>query len=245
MYVVSFVTITQAKRAARQQAVRIPPLNRPAVRKAVISGIRGARWSRARFAERLGVDRYSAQASCGMDRCIADLLGRGGFFVEAGANDGFRQSNTYLLERFYGWRGLLVEPMPSLFEVCRRRREVRVENCALGREAGKIEMTYADLNSGVRERETVNWGWEEPYRLEVPVRTLTELLEDMDAPRPDLLSLDVEGYEPEALAGLDLDRYGPTYILIEAWQGLEPLGLDDHYRPVRWFSDKDALLERI
>lgn len=35
------------------------------------------------------------------------------------------------------------------------------------------------------------------------------------APEIDLLSLDVEGYEPEVLEGLDLHRHAPRYMLIE------------------------------
>jgi hypothetical protein len=39
---------------------------------------------------------------------------RRGFFVEVGGNDGISQSNTAYLERYLGWRGLLIEPIPEL-----------------------------------------------------------------------------------------------------------------------------------
>ena len=59
----------------------------------------------------------------GMDLRLAELLGReDGVFVEAGANDGVSQSNTLLLERSHGWSGLLIEPVPSFAERCRRNR---------------------------------------------------------------------------------------------------------------------------
>ena len=65
-------------------------------------------------------DPLSRPALHGMDRKLDELLDRdGGFFVEAGGNDGYTQSNTYWLERFRGWRGILVEPMPELYEMCR------------------------------------------------------------------------------------------------------------------------------
>ncbi|KAK3861236.1 hypothetical protein Pcinc_032747 [Petrolisthes cinctipes] len=39
-----------------------------------------------------------------------------GFFVEAGALDGYILSNTLILERFRAWSGLLVEPRPDMFQ---------------------------------------------------------------------------------------------------------------------------------
>ena len=37
----------------------------------------------------------------------------GGFFLEAGADDGVRDSNSLLLEVNRGWTGLLVEANPT------------------------------------------------------------------------------------------------------------------------------------
>src|SRR5688500_12891393 len=56
----------------------------------------------------------------------------GGFFIEAGANDGLRQSNTCYFEKYRGWRGLLVEPIPEKARQCRKNRPNSiVEQCAL------------------------------------------------------------------------------------------------------------------
>ena len=77
-----------------------------------------ARIDRARArrltAEAADSDAHSKPALHGMDVKLDTILDKdGGFFIEAGANDGFTQSNTYWLERFRGWHGLLVEPMQS------------------------------------------------------------------------------------------------------------------------------------
>ncbi len=40
---------------------------------------------------------------------------KSGFFVEIGAHDGVRFSNSAFLERERGWRGICVEPHPKIF----------------------------------------------------------------------------------------------------------------------------------
>ncbi len=45
-----------------------------------------------------------------------------GFFVEAGANDGIAQSNTFFFEKTLGWKGLCVEPIPEVFERLKNNR---------------------------------------------------------------------------------------------------------------------------
>ena len=45
-----------------------------------------------------------------------------GYFVEAGAFDGIRGSNTKFLELYRGWRGVLVEPLPKEFQKLGRYR---------------------------------------------------------------------------------------------------------------------------
>ena len=41
-----------------------------------------------------------------------------GFFIEAGANDGLKQSNSYYFAKSLQWKGILVEAIPELFEKC-------------------------------------------------------------------------------------------------------------------------------
>jgi FkbM family methyltransferase len=149
-----------------------------------------------------------------------------GFFVEAGANDGVNFSNTYYLERARGWTGVLVEGIPDLYRACvRHRPRSRVINCALvppEAEGELVTMHYSNLQSivsGSLPYEHVEAGLrsqgERTYDVQVPGRTLSSVLDEMNPARFDLLVLDVEGYEPQVLRGLDLDRHAPRYALIE------------------------------
>ena len=49
-----------------------------------------------------------------------------GFFIEAGANDGYSQSNTYFLEKKRRWSGIQIEGIPKLFEKARKQRNKSV-----------------------------------------------------------------------------------------------------------------------
>ncbi len=208
------------------------------------------RWRR-RAAEALGVSRYSWPALNGLDRQLAQMLGqRDGFFIEAGANDGYTQSNTYYFEKMRNWSGILIEPIPDLCARCRRERprSVVVQAALVRPDHGpdEIEMNFAGLMSvsarAFGDEETrrrhvaaglTQHGVNGTYTVKVPARTLSSVIDAHAAGREiDLLSLDVEGSELEALAGLDLARHAPRYLLVEA-RGragvIERLG--DYYEP--------------
>lgn len=186
-------------------------------------------WHEAR-----GSDRYSRMALHDLDRKLERHLDfDNGFFVEAGANDGLKQSNTYYFERFRAWHGILVEAHPVLAARCRRRRtNALVVQAALvgpGFPQPTIPLIEAGLMSAVPgafdNAATMALhldaarGFEQPVTgrsIDVPARTLSAVLDEAQAPAEfDLLSLDVEGYEPAVLRGLDLARYRPRFICVE------------------------------
>jgi len=184
--------------------------------------------------EAVGVWRYSRPALYGIDRKLERWLDRdGGVFIEAGANDGVRQSNTYFLEKKRGWTGLLVEPVPELAAECRKnRRAAVVREAALVASdvaGATVELQVAGLMSTV----TGALGDEEATarhvakalavqkiaasrRMRVPARTLSALIDETGIGREiDVLSLDVEGAEEMALRGLDFSRHAPRFICVE------------------------------
>jgi FkbM family methyltransferase len=195
---------------------------------------------RRRLYEAVGNPKYSRPSLNDLDVKLAKYLDyRDGFFIEAGGNDGYSQSNTYYLEKMLGWRGLLVEAVPSLYEKCRReRRRSYVEHCALVApdfSEPTIEIHYANLMSlveGARktpdeqashlEAGVAIQNLEQTYSAHVPARTLESILDSLPqlqrTPRSeiDFFSLDVEGYELPVLQGLNFDRYAPRFLLVEA-----------------------------
>jgi FkbM family methyltransferase len=217
--------------------------------------------------DRLAAPRYRQphERGFGLDsldlRIAMHVKRSGGFFVEAGANDGITQSNTLFFARYRGWRGLLVEPVPELARRCRAHRpDSVVEQVALvgpDHPGPTATMRYANLMSLVQgargsdaaDREHVARGEElqgvESYELEVPARTLSAVLDVHGVRDVDLLCLDLEGFEPAALAGLDLARHRPAWILVEVWDrpAVDRL-LEGAYDVAAVLSERDVLYRR-
>lgn len=244
--------------------VRYTPLRSPRARRGIRAAQRTLERRRRERAERRGDDRYSRPAANDMEARLQRYLPDPGFFLEAGAYDGYVQSNTYYFERFCGWTGVLVEPIPKLYEIARRQRpRSRVVNCALvaPESAGRpVRMHFAGTMSiaegarGDRDDdesylESILLLRQDGYDVEVPGRTLSDVLDEAGAPDVDLLSLDLEGFEPQALAGLDLERHAPRFILVEVLDD-ERLStvtelLAEHYRQAERMSARDMLFARL
>jgi FkbM family methyltransferase len=159
----------------------------------------------------------------------------GGYFVEAGANDGITQSNTLYYERHHGWRGVLVEPSHANYFKCRANRspESRVFCAAcvpFGYTERFVPMIYSNLMS-VSEldgsdlsdpRHHVESGRkylppnEDVVAYGAVPRTLNDILTEAKAPSDiDFFSLDVEGNELQVLEGVDHSQFRFRHLLVE------------------------------
>jgi FkbM family methyltransferase len=207
--------------------------------------------ARRKLFEALGSDAYSRPAYGEIDRKLDHYFKeRGverGFFVEAGAVDGVFESNTYFLERWRGWDGLLVEPVPEMYRRLKVNRRARAVNCALVSSAAPestIRITPAHAVSTI-----VGADAGQAAAITVPARTLGSILDEMGNPCVDLLSLDVEGFELHVLNGLDFNRHRVDTIVIEyltaeARREIDAF-LSTHFAFRQALTDRDFLYERI
>lgn len=140
-----------------------------------------------------------------------------GYFVEVGANEPEKESQSFHLER-EGWTGVLIEPQPDLAEKLRRMRRAQVFEaaCSSPDRAGSRMTLYVLGPYSSFDPDLAVTGLRPEQTIEVPVRTLDDILREAKAPRPlDLLSVDVEGHELEVLRGFDFRYWHPRLILLE------------------------------
>jgi FkbM family methyltransferase len=146
---------------------------------------------------------------------------QGGFYIDVGANDPELHSVT---KAFYdaGWHGINIEPMPSYAQpfVEQRPRDINL-NCAAGAASGEIVLFEVPSMNG--------WASADPavaaaHRAEgyevvenrVPLRTLADICAEHVQGEIHFLKIDVEGFEGEVLKGMDLQRWRPWVLVIEA-----------------------------
>jgi FkbM family methyltransferase len=129
---------------------------------------------------------------------------RKGFYVELGAADGVSLSNTKMFRDFLGWRGLLIEPVPELFERLKMKRPGDIlVNAAVSEKEGDVEFLGKGTTAGMvhamcdAHKKTFYPGETSTYPVKgVPFR---KILSQARVRAIDFLSIDAEGGELEVL----------------------------------------------
>jgi FkbM family methyltransferase len=80
----------------------------------------------------------------------------------------------------------------------------------------RVELRARDISSIEKPVLDPGGGTVQSEEILVPTITLTKLLDDNGVSKIDFLSMDIEGAEPLALAGFDIDRFQPQLVCIEA-----------------------------
>ncbi len=158
-----------------------------------------------------------------------------GFFIDVGALDGLRFSNTYSFEEA-GWCGVCIEAHPVYIESLRRNRPNSiVVHAAIGDQDRESVDFYASdreslstLNPLLKEEPGKSGyyftGWDVKN---VPIRTLNTILEENHIKSPiDIVSIDNEGKELLALYGFNLRKYRPRAFVIKVLDGNVEAKLD-------------------
>jgi FkbM family methyltransferase len=146
---------------------------------------------------------------------------RGGVFLDVGAATPIRNSNTAYLEKHLEWSGIAVDALPEYADSWKKRRPRSTYlNYLVTDHAETVEPFYRSELPGISAVEKPLTGPAGNPRkfekIQVPTNTLTNILDEHQIPKIDFLTIDIEGHEPAALRGFDIDRFQPELVCIEA-----------------------------
>jgi FkbM family methyltransferase len=150
-----------------------------------------------------------------------------GFFVEFGATDGIRFSNTYLMETKLEWSGILCEPAKIWHSRLRVNRLGPIDTGCVWSESGKT-LIFNEVVGGEQlgELSTIDSYSNNDYmsksrkknsrKYNVSTISLSDLLKKYEAPYEiDYLSIDTEGSEYDILKSFNFDEYNIKIITCE------------------------------
>ena len=158
-----------------------------------------------------------------------------GVFVDIGASEGKRLSNTLLLEE-NGWTGICVEAHPSYFDVLKANRPNSICYSAAAGDRDKVKtpislnyrasLTTLDLSLegtgqfhgkyyGSRSVKEINGFLNGMH--EVEMRTIDSIIDENQSSfnKINLICIDIDGSEKYAFQGLTLDKYSPEILILE------------------------------
>lgn len=165
-----------------------------------------------------------SKSQIGQDLFALSELGarREGFFVEFGATNGVDRSNSWMLEKRLGWRGILAEPARCWHRDLAANRGCCIDHRCVWKTTGARlvfnEVTDPELStlSAVADVDFHQAARRSHLAYEVETVSLDELLRFHGAPTViDLLSIDTEGSELEILEALDFSRWRFRVIVCE------------------------------
>ena len=159
------------------------------------------------------------------------------FFVEIGANDGREHDHLHDVIREHGWSGIMVEPVPYVFERLRGTYDgvpgVILENAAVSDRDGRMVLHHlaesgdpglppwyhalgtTSRDALLRHAKDIPDVEERIVTTEVPCMTFPALCARHHVRRVDLVLLDTEGHDYEILRVSDLPAWRPRLVIYE------------------------------
>ena len=167
----------------------------------------------------------------GQDKWVIEKIfnhKKDGFFLDLAAGDGVCISNTYALEKDYGWQGICIEAHEGHFDKLKNNRKCFCDNSCIDGKRHKVNFVnragddmlgiLTPFCSGIVDEDTGN-KFADPIRDDFVIKetvTLLDILKKYDASKViDYFSFDVEGAETRILKDFPFDEYTFLSMSIE------------------------------
>jgi len=142
-------------------------------------------------------------------------------FIDIGANHPFIHSNSYFFEKNQGYKVLAIDAIHEIHEMWTiKRPSAKFVECAVGAingetsfdviEGGDIESMFSSV-SGASQKKILG----PVINRTVQVRRISDILVEHEIQCAGIVSMDIEGYEFEALQGIDFSKFFAYIFIIE------------------------------
>jgi FkbM family methyltransferase len=143
-------------------------------------------------------------------------------YLDIGTNHPIHGNNTYLLYK-NGARGVCVEPNPKFNEWIKKYRpQDKILNIGVGVSDSQSIDFYVitpDVLSTFDKEEAERFSHEGIVEIKeiikVPVMTINQIIDNNFETQPDLISVDVEGWNQQIIESFDFSRFRPKVFCIE------------------------------
>lgn len=167
----------------------------------------------------------------GQDYFVAEYFNfkKKGIFVDIGANDGIKFSNTYHLEKQLNWGGICIEPIPTVYEKLNINRTCTKINVGISDKDSIETFAYMEpssmMLSGILKEyhpnhlDRINAQMKEKkcklIKVEVKCTLINKLLENNKIYNIDYMNIDTEGNEFKIIKSLDFEKFKITILSVE------------------------------
>jgi FkbM family methyltransferase len=152
-----------------------------------------------------------------------------GIFLDIGAYDGVKFSNTYFFEKHRNWNGICIEPNPVVFKRLKANRICILENCCISNEAKNVVFRSVSGNgemlSGIldffdeehiqRINNYIHIHGDSYSDISVKCENINYILENHKIYNIDYCSIDTEGADWEIIKSIDFEKIRITSFSIE------------------------------
>ena len=142
----------------------------------------------------------------------SEYMSRNHTYMEIGAHDGVRESNSRMFDVCLGWNGLLVEPHPKNYartvQLRPNAHHINVAPSCMGNDTGTVSFPE-HMYTSAQVNETGS-------KLEIHCGPLQYYLDALLIHHVDFWSLDVEGEELHVLQTIDFERTQIDVIIAES-----------------------------
>lgn len=167
-------------------------------------------------------------AQDGEDLCLYSYINKNpnykGFYVDIGALDPFRFSNTYIFYQ-HGWHGINIDGTPGSMSKFNKFRPNDLNIEAVVSDKSGEEINYFIFNDPalncfdkIRIKEIeANTQYKLLKEKKLKTKTINEILEQYlpKGQKIDFITIDVEGIDTKIIRSLNYEKYAPDYFIIE------------------------------